>query len=139
MEQPLLIIGEFANKDLLNRLKNKLTDNIKIIDKFLEYKEYCELIAHSKYVITPYNMKIYGSSTSGVLREALYMGTQVIAPIRISINMGIKGLGYDELSEVRAIFESERSIPAYENDLVEYREDKVLENIRKALNQFVLL
>lgn len=139
LEQPLLIIGEFANKVLLNRLQNKLTDNIKIIDKFLEYKEYCDLIAHSKYVITPYNMKIYGSSTSGVLREALYMGTQVIAPHKMLANMGIRGLGYNELSEVRAIFESEQSIPTYENDLEEYRADKVLENIRKVLNQFVLL
>lgn len=134
IDYPLLIAGEFVNNELFNKLDEIKTKNVSIQNRRLEYDEYYTLIAQSKYCITPYDMKRYGSATSGVIREAIYLGTTVIAPEQMLHNMGLQGIGYNKLQDLTSIFQPNRT-EEYINDLDAFKEENVVNTIRDALGK----
>lgn len=134
---PLLIVGQFADKTLYDKLLESKGDNITIDNHRLEYDEYYRLIAESTYCITPYNMNRYTSATSGVIREAIYLGSTVIAPRALLDNMGMKGIGYEKLDDLIGMFGQGKINIDTENDLSMYEEENVVNNIRSAI--FALL
>lgn len=130
---PLLIVGQFTDRALYDELLKSKSGNITIENRRLEYEEYYRLIAESTYCITPYNMNRYTSATSGVIREAVYLGSTVIAPKRMLGNMGINGIGYEALEDLIHLFAKGEIDTAAENDLTMYQEDNVINNIRSAI------
>ena len=137
IDYPLLIIGQFADKALYKELCDRKSNNITIENRRLEYDEYYRLIAESAYCITPYKMERYTSATSGVIREAVYLGSTVIAPKTLLDNMGMNGIGYETLDDLIDIFKPGKINIKPENDLTMYEEENVVNNIRSAI--FALL
>ena len=81
-------------------------------------------------------MEKYGSATSGVLREAVYLGAKVIAPKALLNNMGINGIGYTNIEDVPALLNDDA---VYYNDFEKYKEKNIVkrfndEFIRMGLN-----
>lgn len=72
---PLTVAGRFYDKELLNRLKDKAKDNIVFRDEYLSKEEYFSLLATAKYTVLPYSPEKYGTQTSGVLQEAVFLDT----------------------------------------------------------------
>lgn len=130
---PLLIVGQFADRALYDELLKSKSDNITIENRRLEYDEYYRLIAESTYCITPYNMNRYTSATSGVIREAVYLGSAVIAPKALLNNMGMNGIGYEKLADLIDLFSQGKIMSVADNDLTMYREDNVINSIRSAI------
>lgn len=130
---PLLIVGQFADGTLYDELLKSKSDNITIENRRLEYDEYYRLIAESTYCITPYNMNRYTSATSGVIREAVYLGSTVIAPRTLLDNMGMNGIAYETLEDLVNLFSQGEIVSVADNDLTIYREDNVINSIRSAI------
>lgn len=110
LDYHVVIKGGFVDKNLFQKLLSIKNENINIQDCYLDDEEYYEELSGSEYVIAPYNMDIYGAATSGVVREALYMGVKVLAPQKLLDNMGIKIKGYSNIEEVEALIEGEQEI-----------------------------
>lgn len=128
IDYPLLIVGEFADKNLYLQVNQKKTDNIEVDDRRLSYDEYCQLIATSKYCITPYDMTCYSSATSGVLREAVYLGSTPIAPKSLLNNTGFSGIGYESLRNLADVF-NPLNTSLFANNLEPYKEENVIQNV----------
>ena len=137
IDYPLLIVGGFADPLLYNELKDIITPNITIQNRRIEYEEYCKIIAESEYCITPYNMRRYASATSGVIREAVYLGTTVIAPRKLLTNTGFNGIAYDDIDELinSSIWDNKEN--TIFNDLEPYKEENVLHRIKDAFSRLL--
>lgn len=136
VDRELLIIGSFINKSSFDEVEKMASNNIIIENRLLDYDEYYDLLASSEYVILPYKMEKYGSATSGVLREAVYLGAKVIAPKALLNNMGINGIGYTNIEDVPALLNDDA---VYYNDFEKYKEKNIVkrfndEFIRMGLN-----
>ncbi len=135
MDIPFFIVGGFVDEKLYEELCEKSTDNIQIKDAYLSDEEYYNELASSEYVIVPYDMSVYGSATSGVVREAIYMGVKVIAPQKLLDNMGIKLKGYEKLQKVKKLIESD-SLSVYpEKDLEQYSEERLVKEMKERLSE----
>lgn len=98
---PLEIYGRFDDKERVQQLMKKKSDNVVICDCILSTEEYYQKLGKAKYSILPYDMKQYVSRTSGVLLESIYVGSIPIAPKLLLEQNGIVGYGYDELEELK--------------------------------------
>ena len=132
IDTPLLIKGKFVKDDDYGKACAMKTDNITIENKYLDEKEYYELIATYEYVILPYNMRKYQNATSGIMREALYLDSKIIAPKKLLNGMKINGIGYDDICDLpRLLDENENKI--FINNIDEYKEDRVLNNLSNCI------
>ncbi|GEM_PF-6336329 len=105
LDIPLIVKGYFIDAAVYDTALALCTDNITVENTYLSEQEYLQLIAQSKYVLVPYVTEEYqGSRTSGIIREAIYLGATVIAPQEILTSMHFNGIGYRSLDEVRAFF-----------------------------------
>lgn len=75
MKYPLYIAGKFYDEEWKKSLESKLTDNIKLEDKYLDSEEYLDIFAKAKYCIIPYDKGMYNMRTSGVLQECIFTKT----------------------------------------------------------------
>lgn len=96
----LLIHGYFTDKDFKERILCEKTNNIVVIDEEIEEEQYLTEIGQAKYVLVPSRMDKYRDATSGVLTEALYIHTPVIAPNKLLENMNVDGYGYQEIDDI---------------------------------------
>lgn len=129
------IKGEFVDKKRYQKLLEIKTPNIDIQDRYLSDADYYDELSSSEYVIVPYNMEIYGSATSGVVREALYMGVKVLAPQKLLDNMGISIKGYKNLEDVISLM---GEMQKYEEDnLQKYSVEDMAEKLKKRLNNMI--
>lgn len=133
MDIPFFIIGGFVDKNLYRELCAESTENIQIKDAYLSDEEYYSELGSSEYVIVPYDMSVYGSATSGVVRESIYMGVKVIAPQKLLDNMGIDLRGYDSLIEVKELIETNRLSVYPEEKLEQYSEDHLVKGFKNWL------
>ena len=76
---PLHIVGRFYDKDWYEALKSKASDNITIEDRYLSEEDYMTLLSTSRYTVLPYNPAKYNTQTSGVMQEAVFTDTIVVA------------------------------------------------------------
>ncbi len=133
MNVPLYIVGGFVDKKLYNDLNAKKKETIQIKDAYLSDEEYYRELGSSEYVIVPYDMSVYGSATSGVVREAIYMGVKVIAPQKLLDNMGINLKGYATIQETKGLIESDALSIYPEEKLEQYSEEHLLHELKKEL------
>ena len=104
----LEIAGKFLNRQRCIDLQHRAKDNVIVENVVLSEDDYYRKLAGAKYSILPYNMKVYGGRTSGVLLESTYVGTIPIAPKRLLEENEVLGLGYqmlEELSDVNCLQE----------------------------------
>ena len=99
----LEIVGNFLDKDIFNRLKEKAGANIKICNQYISDDEYLSLLASAKYSILPYNMQMYQARTSGVILESVFLNTIPIAHEELLGFMGIPGVSYRNIEELASM------------------------------------
>lgn len=133
IDYPLLIIGEFVSSNLYDEVTQSIGSNIVVENRRLEYEEYYKIIAESMYCITPYDMNKYKTATSGVIREAVYLNTNVIAPQKLLNNMGMNGVGYEKLDDLISIFSRDVIGESIYNSLEQYKEEYVIRTVGSAI------
>jgi glycosyltransferase involved in cell wall biosynthesis len=97
---PLNIAGQFYEQKLYQQLRKDQVNKIKIRNERISDDEYYGLIGSAKYVMLPYNMKEYETTTSGVLLECMFLNAVPIAPTKLLEFNGVEGLGYNEMDEI---------------------------------------
>ena len=100
----LIIAGRFYDKQRLQRLKDAARSNITIIDEYIPVRKYYELLAQSKYTVLPYNPKVYNTQTSGVMQEAMFLGTVPIAFGKVLEGSGIPGAAIEAFNNINDEF-----------------------------------
>lgn len=101
IDMKLEIYGRFDDKNRVQELLDKKSDNVIICDCILSTEEYYQKLGEAKYSILPYDMEQYISRSSGVLLESIYVGSIPIAPKLLLEQNGIAGYGYDELEDLK--------------------------------------
>ena len=96
----LQIQGYFADKDLLYQLEERANKNIKIIDGYLQYDEYLELIGKAKYCILPYKETVYSVKTSGIILESIFLDTVPVCNNKLLQRWEVSGIGYNTIDEL---------------------------------------
>ena len=107
INMPLKIVGKFTDQNRLSMLLNKVSNNIQIIDQYLSQDDYYSLIAESLYVILPYKEKSYYKRSSGILLEAIFLDSIVIAPSFLLKFNKINGISYEKLTDLINIFKGD--------------------------------
>lgn len=131
---PLLIIGSFSDKSLYQSVRRVRSENIKVVDKNLEYSEYLEYLSAYRYVVLPYDADYYDGRTSGILLEGIFVGAIPIAPCTLLKQNRIQGLGYKDISQIpELIAEYEAGNIDVHNDLRRFEEPR----IKGRLNMFL--
>lgn len=97
-QKKIVIAGKFESTVRYQNLKEKITPNIKIINKFLSREEYYEILNKSKYLILPYGIE-YNLTTSGVVYDGVLRGIPVIGT-------RIKALEIIEKYKIGCIYEN---------------------------------
>ena len=96
----LEIAGRFLDHQRYLNLQCRAKDNIMIEDVILSEDDYYRKLAGARYAIMPYDMKAYEGRTSGVLQEAVFVGTIPIAPKRLLEENDVQGIGYERLEDI---------------------------------------
>lgn len=131
---PLIIKGEFSDKEYFKKLTKRRYKNVQIYDINLSDKEYKKALAESKYVILPYDMRLYSDKTSGVLLDAIFVGAIPIAPELFLKNNRVKGIGYKRLAEIPQLVKAnEDSGLEIVNDLNTYEYQYFVEKLKTIL------
>ncbi len=133
---PLLIAGSFQCDETYQKVRSIEAENIKIINRNLDYKEYLERLSAFRYVVLPYDMECYGDKTSGVLLEGIFVGAIPIAPIALLKQNHVQGLGYRKISQIPDLIKEyeEGNIEVY-NDLSRYDRETVKRKVKKFLRE----
>lgn len=97
---PLHIAGRFYDKEWYEQLAKKALPNIVIEDKYLSDAEYASLLSSAKYTVLPYAPDKYNTQTSGVLQEAVFMDTCVIAFRDVLLGNNTKGIMIDSWEDL---------------------------------------
>ena len=115
----------------------KITNYVVDYWKRAYYETYCNELAKSEYAIVPYDMDVYGTATSGVVREALYMGVKVIAPIKLLDNMGIYLPGYDRIENSYLFVFNKNVEVVKEEELLCFSKNYIIKEVKKILESVV--
>lgn len=73
----VIIAGYFNDEERYDKIMNDKTDNILVINKYLDEHEYNAYIGKTKYVLLPYS-EYYKSASSGVIYDVLFNKKPVI-------------------------------------------------------------
>lgn len=134
----LLIAGSFQDQNIYRKVNRMRTENIKIENRNLSYDTYMKYLSEYKYIILPYDPIYYNMKTSGVLLEAIFLGTVPIAPKNILEHNQIQGLGYRAISEIPELISLyEQGEIKVENNLAQYRYECYKDQILKFLNYVI--
>ena len=124
-EIPLIICGNFKHDEGRYQNLQKLSEGRNLLEnKFVTDDEYYDLIANSKYVVLPYDMKLYNERTSGILLEAVFLHSVPVAPRELLKYNGIEGIGYQKIEEIPLLLEDEKK----ELEIVK-NNDELLESV----------
>lgn len=99
-KQLLLIQGLFESETLYKKVIDNATSNIEIHNQRLSDVAYYSGIGSSEFVILPYKKEHYQGRSSGVILEAVFLDTIVIAPKFLLEELGIDGIGYKDIAEL---------------------------------------
>ena len=98
-----IIIGSFFDEERYKRLKLNESSNLKIFNKKVEIEEYYQIIAQSQFIILPYEEAFYGSRSSGVLLETIFLKSIPIAPSYLLDFNKVNGIGYSKIEDIPGI------------------------------------
>ncbi len=96
---PLKVAGRFYNKERYENLKSMAAENVTIEDKCLDDSEYLELLSKAKYTVLPYDKSQYNTQTSGVMQEAVFVGTVVVSFNEILKGNAVDGVGFESFDK----------------------------------------
>lgn len=135
----LSIIGRFDDSQRYEKLVEltKNYDNINICDKVLTDDEYYGTMANSRFTILPYDMNQYINRTSGVLQEALFVGSIPISPRELLEQTGLYGIGYDSIKDIDLDSIYNSSI-LNEEQVATIIEEYGVENTRKKMLEMIV-
>ncbi len=102
MDFPLTVAGRFYDRERVKCLKKLAGDNITIRDGYLSREEYLQLLGRASHVVLPYAPEQYGSQTSGVLQEALFLDTIPVAPEAVLKGNHVPGVGFESWDSLNA-------------------------------------
>ena len=102
MDFPLTIAGRFYDHERVKRLKEMAGEKITIRDEYLSREEYLQLLGRASHVVLPYSPQQYGSQTSGVLQEALFLDTIPVAPEAVLRGNHVPGVGFESWDKLKA-------------------------------------
>lgn len=99
---PVLIAGPISNQNDRKLIESASSQykSVELKSGYFPDDHYDQLIAESKFVLLPYRKNRYLHRSSGVVLEATYLNTAVIAPDFLLSHSDIPGIGYSELSEI---------------------------------------
>ena len=97
---PLHVTGRFYDKERLARLREVAGHRVIITDANLSDEEYLKMLGCAHFVVLPYRPSQYGTQTSGVLQEAVFLDTVPISYTRVLENNGVPGIGFESWNEV---------------------------------------
>lgn len=100
---PLYIAGQFSSGDKYEQLCRTKSKNVIIENRFVDFDEYYQLLASSKYCLIPYDAEFYKNRTSGIIQECLFCNTIPISHKNILEFANIQGIGYEDISELADI------------------------------------
>lgn len=140
---PLRIVGQFFEKNVYDEIMRIKKQHIEVENRFVSNEEYFSLIASSKYTILPYRVQNYKHKTSGVILEAMFVGSVPIAPNPILDINDIRGIGYDELENLEKVdlkrIDAKKFRNCYKHivqDTYSYEKsrDNIIEEVKKVEN-----
>ncbi|MBO6299794.1 MAG: hypothetical protein J6N53_13215 [Lachnospiraceae bacterium] len=97
---PLHITGRFYDKERLARLRAVAGHRVIITDANLSNEEYLKMLGSAHFVVLPYRPGQYGTQTSGVLQEAVFLDTVPISYTKVLENNQVPGIGFESWEEV---------------------------------------
>ncbi|MCQ2520832.1 MAG: hypothetical protein MJ105_00500 [Lachnospiraceae bacterium] len=97
---PLTLAGRFHDKERLGRLQEMAGENITFRDAYLTEEEYLTLLGESAFVLLPYAPKKYATQTSGVLQEAVFVGTIPVGYETVLRENGVEGITFKDFSNL---------------------------------------
>ena len=100
-EQSLVVCGNFPSEERFKKLSDKSNSNIIIKNQFLDDEEYYKNISSNKFIVLPYKKEHYYHRSSGVILESIFLGSTVIAPNFVLDFLGVNGIGYDKLEDLK--------------------------------------
>ena len=116
----VIIAGHFNDINRFNNLLRIKSDNIKIINKFISYDKYINIIQNSKYVILPYK-EYYNNASSGVVFDAIFNETPVISTKVNSLNFITKyNLGYQYKVSIKEFLNINIDYNLLRNNIIKY-------------------
>lgn len=125
----LIIAGYFKDPGYYEELLGKAGNNIEIRNEYIQYEEYLELLGSAKFSILPYDENVYGTKTSGVLLESIFVDTIPVCKAELLEQWKIAGRGYgclDELQKKDWFYEDNESILIRNRELIETEYNKKL-------------
>lgn len=99
----LTIRGKFSSVKIYEEVCRIANENIVIENKRLSMTNYYTNIGSYKFILLPYKLKNYSNRSSGIILEALFLDTIVIAPYFLLKQLGIEGIGYEDIQELNFI------------------------------------
>lgn len=111
---PLVIKGNFFSDTFYQKCKSVASENIDITSIRMEEKEYYRQLGSHKFVLLPYKKSSYNHRSSGVILESVFLNNVVIAPNFMLEQLGIKGIGYEDIDELRSL-----DLNSYDDEYIE--------------------
>ncbi len=111
-DYPLRVVGRFKDPTRREQLSRTTRSSITVEDRLLTDDEFYRLLGESRFAVFPYKAEKYRHRTSGILLESVYLDCLPVAPRQLLEFLGFQGIGYDQISELGAIFHSRRFIDA---------------------------
>ena len=102
MDFPLLIAGRFYDDERLAALKRSAGRETLIKNTYLSREDYAWLLKNAFMAVLPYAKDQYSAQTSGVMQEAVFAGTPVMAYEEVLEGNRVPGIGirsFDSLKE----------------------------------------
>ncbi|MGE7307317.1 hypothetical protein ACQKJG_26105 [Priestia megaterium] len=125
--EKLLIKGNFQSEDKFKYLSGKASSNIEIYAGHLNEDEYYKNIAENQFIVLPYKKENYNNRSSGVILESIFLKAIVIAPNYLLKQLGIDGIGYDDINELSNF---------HINEIPPCKIEKILQNNSKLLERY---
>lgn len=132
---PLIIAGRFYEKERFANLKKAANQNITLRDCYLSEEEYYRLLSSSRYTVLPYDEEVYGTQTSGVMQEAMFLDVIPVANAKVLKAGSIPGVAFADYAELGKM-DFSISLEAYYRDYEKLREQNYsFEKIRVAYRE----
>ena len=99
---PLLIAGRFYDAERLAALERSAGKETLVKNTYLSKEDYAWLLKNAFMAVLPYAKDQYSAQTSGVMQEAVFAGTPVMAYEEVLEGNRVPGIGirsFDSLKE----------------------------------------
>lgn len=105
--QTLMICGKFSSQSVYDEAVAKAHKNIRIENTRLDDDAYYRELAKHRFVLLPYREESYSNRSSGVVLESIFLGNIVIGPKFLLRQLGITGIEYDSIHDLKKLNLSE--------------------------------